>query len=396
MEPQQMENNNQNKDNNMDAQNTPPAAGGVPLVQEKTGETKIQFHPEDKIIVTPLRTYADDVKHAISDDGVSVIKIAMAEAKKQEQEVKDEEEINPQSNKNITIILASFVFIALGVAGVFGVWYFMSSNNNSNGSTAVATEHYKTLIPYDEAFPLVIKDGERREVIDGQKQATAKVYQKETSLVYIPLSNTDTSSISFTTEKFLTLLQTRMSDPLVRAFGQNFMFGLYKQGDGTKPYILLNVDSLSTVYAGMLAWEPAMADDIGDIFFSKDELVEQNAVATSTILNVATSTPANLVRQDLKGQAATTSASSTVLASSTKATGTQVIPKSSAPKIILADSLSFRDEVVNNRDVRALRTKGGKLLMFYSFVSDNLLVIGRDLNIISEVSKRLATSQFKQ
>ena len=230
-----------------------------------------------------------------------------------------------------------------------------------------------------EAFPLYVKDGERREVVDGQKQAIAKPYEKDTSLVYIPVIGSSTTPVIFTAEKFFSLLQTRMSDPLIRAFGSSFMFGLYERSSEKTPYILLKVDSLNQVYAGMLAWEPAMADDIGDIFFSKDELVEEQSAVTASTVSTAT-----------------TSASSTVLASSTSATSTQVIPKSLAPKIILADSLSFRDEVVNNRDIRALRTKGGKLLMFYSFVSDNLLVIGRDFDVISEVSKRLATSQFKQ
>lgn len=360
----------------MNAQNTPPVAGGVPLAQENSTDVKTFFHPEDKIIVTPLRTYADDVKHAISDDGVSMIKIAMAEAKKQEQEAKNEEEVNPQSSKNMGIIFVSFIFVALGVAGAFGVWWYVT--NSKTEVALVKEDHIKTLIPYDEAFPVSVKDGERSGVIDGQSQASAKVYERETSLVYIPVSDAGTSSALFTTQQFFSLLQTRMSDALSRSFGNDFMFGLYRQGGATKPFVLLKVDSLSQVYAGMLEWEPAMADDIGDIFFSKDELVEKNVVATSTVLALATST-------------------ATSTASSTAATSTQtVVAKLPPSRVILADSLSFRDEVVNNRDIRALRTKNGKLLMFYSFVSDNLLLVARDFNIISEVSKRLATSQFKQ
>ena len=382
-----MENNNQNKDNTLNAQNTPPATGGVPLAQENSADAKPFFHPEDKIIVTPLRTYADDVKHAISDDGVSMIKIAMAEAKKQEQEAKNDEEVNPQSSKNMGIIFASFIFIALGVVGAFGVWWYVS--NSKIEVALVKEDHTKTLIPYDEAFPVSVKDGERSGVIDGQSQASTKSYEKETSLVYIPVSDAGTSSTLFTTQQFFSLLQTRMSDALSRSFGKDFMFGLYRQGGVVNPFFLLKVDSLSQVYAGMLEWEPAMADDIGDIFFSKDELVEKDVVATSTVVALATSTPANL-KQDLKGQAATSTASSTV------ATSTQTAIKLRPSRVILADSLSFRDEVVNNRDIRALRTKNGKLLMYYSFVSDNLLLIARDFNIISEVSKRLATSQFKQ
>jgi hypothetical protein len=160
------------------------------------------------------------------------------------------------------------------------------------------------------------------------------------------------------------------------------MFGFHKYEIYTNPFILLSTGSLSQSYAGMLEWEPAMADDIGTLFFNKEDLIDVVDQGKIQNLNEATSYSLNKV--------STTSTSTNI------AEATDIEEIESRPKYILANSLKFSDEILNNRDLRVLRTPSGKVLLYYTFISDRLLLIARDFKTLDEVVTRLATTQFKQ
>ncbi|MEI7513351.1 MAG: hypothetical protein WCJ74_01885 [bacterium] len=368
---------------------------GMNISSEQKSEEKIVFEPQSKISISPLHTYADDIKNTIKDDGLSMAKIAMAEVKKQEAQEKVEEELSPTSEKNKKIIGISLGILLLAVLGVFGAWYFVGIKKAQNISSIPA--HMQSIIPYDEGFTVILDTSERSKIVEGVNSAKKQSYDKNTAVVYIPfMENTGTTTSPINTERFLSLLQTRASLAMVRSFGTSFMFGLNRNAGQTNSFLILTSDSFNQMYAGMLEWEPAMADDIGDLFFTKDDLVEAPAVASTSPLKVATNTVAT-------STTATSSIATTtiVLASSTPATSTVpemslVEQKAFKSRYIIANSLVFKDEVLNNRDMRVLRTVSGKTLMYYTFINDKIVLIAKDFNTLDEVAKRLATSQFKQ
>ena len=297
-------------------------------------------HPEDRILITPLRTYADDVKRAIETDSVSMIKIAMAEAQKRERESDEFEETSPASHKNVLIIGISFALVVIGALSIGGVWYYSQLQNNKLPTVVVRDV---ALLPYDQESPIKISHGDKQEILDGINLARTNKYEKDTSFISLPMfRQIGTTTAPLITSDLLSLFSSRASDSLVRSLDPRFMFGLSVH-NGLQPFLVLRTDSFNTAYAGMLDWETKMTDDIGDLFFTKAEMLDG---ATTTVT--------------------------------------------------IADSLQFKDEIVNNKDVRSVRTKSGKLLMYYSFVNDKLLLLGKDFETIDEVSKRLATSQFKQ
>lgn len=369
-------------------------------------EEKIVFRPDNKIKISPLHTYADDVKSAVQSDGVSMAKIVMAEAKKQEAEKVSESELSPTSDKNKSIITISIVVILVAVVGFAGTWYFV--NKRDAILTPVEQQRKPSVIPYDEEFVVSLEARERKKLVEIIDQSKKQNYQKETAIVYLPiLYKGGTSTLTMSTENFLATLDARASSALVRAFGTEFMFGLNRIAGQPKPFLLLYSDSFNQMYAGMLEWEPAMADDIGDLFFTKDDLVEVSAPDVSN--------PQTFAKQNLGGQATSTSTStstkatlaigttSTTTSFGIATTSTSTIPemntveqKAFKSKYIIANSLKFKDEVLNNRDMRVLRTVSGKVLMYYTFINDEILLIAKDYGTLDEVVKRLATSQFKQ
>jgi hypothetical protein len=378
---------------------------GMNISSEQKKDERVVFEPKSKIVISPLRTYADDIKNTINDNGLSMSKIAMAEARKREAQEKIEEEVSPTSNKNKKIIGISLGILLLAVLGVFGAWYFAGVKKAQD--IASTPLHMQSIIPYDEEFVVLLDTQERSKIVEGSNSAKKQSYDKNTAVVYIPImqsSGTTTSPIS--TEKLLSLLQTRAPLAMVRSLGASFMFGLNRNTGQTNPFLILTSDSFNQMYAGMLEWEPAMADDIGDLFFTKDDLVETPAVAstsdaikavvsssltvststsaTSSLITASTSTPQTFAEQNLGGQASTVPEMNFIEQKAFKS------------RYIIANSLVFKDEVLNNKDMRVLRTTSGKPLMYYTFINDKIVLIAKDFKTLDEVIKRLATSQFKQ
>ena len=368
-------------------------------------ENKTTFSlPDDKIKINSLHTYADDVRDAVQNDGVSMAKIMMAEVKKQEDEKTIEEETSPTSTKNKSIIAISIITLLVACVGFAGTWYFIGKRDEA--LAPAVSQHRSTIIPYDEEHPISLEFRERIKMVDGIYSAKMQKYANDTSIVYLPVvENGGTSTNLAITSTFLSNMETRVSPALVRSFGNEFMLGLNKSSGKMEPFILLTSDSFNQMYAGMLEWEPAIADDIGDLFFTKEDLIETLPPVSTSTDNVKSTTTAQVASGKTGSSTKITAntspvASSTLVAVASTSSSSPIIDpaieKEFKSRYIIANSLKFKDEILNNRDLRVLRTTSGKVLMYYVFINDKILLIAKDFGTLNEVAKRLATSQFKQ
>ncbi len=404
----------QSENTNLDPREYPRMTYG----EQGQAGNDIKPQSEKKISISPIHTFADDLKNTLQKDDVSMAKIAMAEAKKQEAEKVEEEEVSPTSTKNTSIIIISILIILIACVGVAGALYYLSVNSQKN--IPVTNVRIQSIIPYDENTIITLDSNERKSLVDGVDSAKKQKYQKETTVVFLPIfEKNGTSTSMLKTEKFFSILETRIPPALSRTFGENFMAGLNGKVDKNNFFILLSSDSFSQMYAGMLEWEPAMADDIGELFFTKEDLVDPivpivSTSSASTTANVATTTQQTLIPRNLGGQASSTALATTSLITASTSTlqtfdkqnlggqastvpeMNEIEQKAFKSRYIIANSLAFKDEVINNRDLRVLKTVSGKTLMYYTFINDKFLLIAKDFETLDEIAKRLATSQFKQ
>lgn len=296
--------------------------------------------PEDRVVITPVRTFAADIKQAIESKQVSRTKIALAEARRREEEAQQEKETDPTTPKNKTIIMVSFLLVVLGLAGFFGAFYVRSLVwNKTDVSQAPRTE---SIVPFDEVYPLLVSRGDRREVTDALKAIETKKYEPGSILVFVPFQKQSTSTF-LTTPDFMKLVEWRPDAELARSFDSRFMYG-YVLRAASEPFLILTTKDFDRVYAGMLEWEPRLANDAAGIFFDSAKLFFQGTSTTDISYR--------------------------------------------APQ--------FRDEVVSNRDIRTLRSSEGELLLFYTFIDDETVLLARDTSVIGEIVNRLATRKFKQ
>jgi len=132
--------------------------------------------------------------------------------------------------------------------------------------------------------------------------------------------------VLITPQRFFGIMSTRMPDSLLRSFRSEFMFGIHSF-NGNQPFMILNTDFFESTFAGMLKWEPFMAQEILAMF------------------------------------------------------GTDITPG-------ILDR-EFEDFVVKNRDLRVLRDDEGEIILLYSFFNRDRLIISTDTETLDEVITRL-------
>jgi hypothetical protein len=153
-------------------------------------------------------------------------------------------------------------------------------------------------------------------------------------------------SVGTTTEPggaLLAALQLPAPDILLRNLKADSTVGIVHAGDETRAFMVLDADSYERVFAGMLAWEPTMANDLSPLY------PPYPAAALDTGTTTATSTPL-------------------------------LIP-------------GFTDEVVSSHDVRAYRDSTGRTVFLYGFADQNTLIIARDEQAFTLLLARLSASR---
>ena len=137
------------------------------------------------------------------------------------------------------------------------------------------------------------------------------------------------------------MLKTNTPDSLVRSFDPQFVYGIYGFNPHS-PFLLIKVNDYENAYAGMLAWEPYMKDDVGSLFIYKgDDIVATSSTSTFSV------TP-------------------------------------------------FTDDVLDNYDARVLLNANGNIILLYTFIDKNTLLIASNEPTLKEILARLTVSQVER
>lgn len=184
---------------------------------------------------------------------------------------------------------------------------------------------------------------DEREQISGTGGALIKAIEQS---VARPLAQNNIRLLSVAgtiAESVFSALPLSVPDILLRnvnAVGS--MAGVVNAGDSQSPFFILSVDSYGDTFAGMFSWEPGMPRDLKALFPPHP----QSPVGTTT---AATSTPA-------------------------------IKPE-------------FRDEVVNNHDVRIYRDAAGRSVLLYGYWNQTTLIIARNPEAFTEILERLGAAR---
>lgn len=138
------------------------------------------------------------------------------------------------------------------------------------------------------------------------------------------------------------------------------MTGVIHVGGVQSPFFILSVSSYSTVFSGMLQWEPLMPEYLSGLFLPY------------TTQSLSTTTAAST--------ASTTAATTTVSKSAEEMSTASVF------------AAGFSDATIVNHDVRVYHDAAGREVLLYGFWNQSTLIIARDTTAFTEIVGRLATA----
>ncbi len=313
----------------------------VPPMPDPTVLTKPKdLTPESS--VKQLQTYKSDIESVVSNKNVSVVSIAAAEANRNSATATTQPATqNEPSSWRTTLIVAAGLLLLLAAVGI--VAYVVERPT----ALPVAENPQAPFINTDDATAVVLPTDATRTSAQNALQAARENTKLAVGLIqwlYVAraVSTTSSASTQLSGADFLSLITPNVPPEFLRTVQGPYLLGVHSF-DENQPFLILHVDSYGTAYAGMLDWERTMQGDLSPLFVRS---------ASPHINGGATSAP-------------------------TATTSQQFIPT------------SFVDKIVENRDTRAIVSPAGDLLLLWTFLDRNTIVITTNEYTLREVVSRI-------
>lgn len=293
----------------------------------------------DPNAVSAVHTFKDDLQHVVRDEKVSFIRAASLEEDRRARKgsAVRSEAAEHRSRRLFGVLFGSLLLLVLGGAALFGVYTVMIQKAAAPAATSSSSILFAE---QSVAFPI---DGQSAsDLKQALAQARGSTQGALGSIIQIiPTVSTTSPSGQVATRpatlsEFMAAIGANPPPDLLRALSDQFFFGFHTV-DTEAPLFVIPVTSYDHAFAGMLAWESTMNADLAPIF---------TAVPTMTT--------------DSNG---------------------------------LPTTRTFQDDVMRNYDVRELKNDAGQVELYYSFPTQNILVIAESPYSFTEILSRLQAAR---
>jgi hypothetical protein len=243
----------------------------------------------------------------------------------------------PVHKRNLLPLFAGVAMVVIGVGAVLGAYVYMHTQTTSPQAMAIPSA-----IRYDEAVEVKGSGSElMQDVADVGQGGTVS---GNVVVTYVTgISNSDGSHIPQPGAALIKQLNLQAPSILLRNIQDLSTVGVVSAGSESRPFMILKVNSYERTFAGMLAWEQRLPQDLETWYPPYASLPTQGVSTTS-------------------------------------------------PVVVLQQGQGFTDAIVSNTDVRILRDASGRSLILYGYYGKDTLVIARDEAAFSALISRLGAS----
>lgn len=361
------------------------ASAGVLLAQEQTAaveglkptapttpapvpapKTEPEKNPD---AVQAIQTYKSDVESLVQRKNVSVVSIASAEAEKREKAplaaaapaATDEHWVL----KRASLVIGGVLLIAVAA----GALAYIFTRPTTVAVTPLSTE-----------APFITVDSTTRVGIDSTANSATVMNALNVARVQVSLSlglverlfvteGVSSNAQPLSAQKFLAALAPQAPQQLVRTLSGQYLLGVHSF-DENQAFLIFHADAYETAYAAMLQWEPTMRADLTPLF-TRTPPVHANTNTPAVASTTATTT------------IATSTTPSDFFNQTGQTLSTPDVAESGIPT-------TFADRVVENRDARVLQTTNGDIVLMWTFLDRNTLVIATNEFTLREIITRAA------
>ncbi len=301
-------------------------------------ETKVSGRSQSS--VTAVHTLKDDLQGVVYDQKISVVKAVSLEEDRRAHKGTSGIETpgaHQRSSRLFGILFASFTLLALGGGALFGVFFVMNQQKTpaqiDTGSSILFAEQ-SVLLSLDEQSPAELK-----RALESGRSSSQGALGSITRIIPVT-AEVDADGVPqnrpATFREFMDATGANPPEEALRALADDFFLGVHA-ADKSAPLIIIPVVSHARAFAAMLAWEDALNPDLAPLFTSVPRLT-----------------------QDANG---------------------------------VPSKRTYEDLIMRNYDVRALKDDRGEIQLYYSFPTQNILIIAESPYSFPEILSRLQASR---
>jgi|GEM_PF-6766590 len=211
-----------------------------------------------------------------------------------------------------------------------GIFILLYNFYSNRPAPVIPTE--TAIITTDQKFVLDITNKTQTEIIALVESEIQRPISPGSLVRIEPKENQESISI----KRFFELFANNAPAALVRAVGPQWIFGSNNVGTN-EPFIFMRVNSFDTAFDGMHRWEKDISKNVGSIFIPLGTIIPEVSNITGT---------------------------------------------------------NFTDAVILNKDVRVLKGESGNIILLYSFLDQNNLLITGNEKTFREILNRFFASQI--
>ena len=292
----------------------------------------------------PIQTYQEDVQTFVREKNISSVTVAAAEEKRQQEQAAPIVISTGRSfTEKFTLVLASLVLIVAAVGGVS--YIYVTTRPLPAQQTPSAP-----FIAVDQATNVMLNSGSTRGDIMQQLVVAKNNTKLALGLVaqLTPALATSSGPVPIDTQTFFGVLTPNIPPQLLRSLAPNFLLGVHSF-DTNQPFLILSTDSYENGYAGMLAWETTMPQDLSPLF-NYTPVVSTQPPPTTTGTSTASTTASH-----------------------------------AAPAVL---QTPFKDTIIANHDTRAILGSAGQIQFLWTFLDRNTILITTNPNTVQEIITR--------
>lgn len=343
-------------------------AAAKPL-ETPIGEVSVPAVPppptKEESVVKALETYGTDINRVVSQGDVSVVSIAAAEAERRTRAASGEPVAPQPLAKSESSPMRPVLYIAggllllsaLGIVAAL-LWRPSASPVQPTGDAAAP------FLEVDQTVPVLVSSSATHESLMTDLEAARAKLNISLGLVarlYVAAAtSTSKTPDPLPANELLALLAPDMPQDLQLTILPTYLLGIHSY-DQNEAFLVLRVDSYQQAFSGMLAWEDFMQRDLSPLFnYQPPTHIQNQPAASSTIATLSAATSSQTTSQ----------------------------PESQVIRT------GFVDQVVDNHDARVLRNPAGDIILLWTFLDRNTLVITTNQYTLSEVIRRVNTSSL--
>ena len=223
----------------------------------------------DETPLKQIRTFQGDVAEALQREQRSLVSIQQAERLKKGSTPSATDTTSENTKRKTEMFFLFLGSLALFVLGTVGAWYAYNEFVRRT-VTPIMTAPANRFVSANTEINLTLTAISREALINTLSNAVQGAPSGE--LIHI--------NFSLSTIEFLERLGARAPGSLIRAFDPLFMFGAF----GESTFLIIKLASFENAFAGMLAWEKNLNQDIGPLFATAE--LSRNVSPESTFTDV--------------------------------------------------------------------------------------------------------------